>query len=224
MDPMNEAGRTRVRVGLILLFLATSFLVLFVFFGGTFILGMLGNLHLGFSQQVAVVRGIQVAVILGSLTAALALRKHTRLRPYWRLAFAYFVASSALLLSDYTGDWALLASGQPLNTAKGFAALKLGEDAAIISTIIVLALLTRDDPSDGNCVYIHASGGPVHSIPPYVPRDCVPVGPAVGMDHAEDGECAGSCFVSRRSRHANHCGRIRSVWYQELKRARLRVA
>ena len=148
MDPMNEAVRTRVRVGLILLFLATSFLVFFVFFGGTFILGMLRNLHLGFSQQVAVVRGIQVAVTLGSLAAALALRKNTRLRPYWRLAFAYFVACSALLLSDYTGDWALGLSGQPLNTAKGFAALKLGEDAAIMGTIIVLVLLTRDDPAE----------------------------------------------------------------------------
>jgi membrane protease YdiL (CAAX protease family) len=52
------------------------------------------------------------------------------------------------VLSDYTGDWALTLSGQALNTAKGFAALKLGEDAAIIGTIIVLALLTRDDPQE----------------------------------------------------------------------------
>jgi hypothetical protein len=68
-------------------------------------------------------------VILGSLAAALVLRKNTRLRPYWRLAFAYFVASCAIVLSDYTGDWALTLSGQALNTAKGFTALKLGEDA-----------------------------------------------------------------------------------------------
>jgi membrane protease YdiL (CAAX protease family) len=148
MDPMNKAGNPRVRAGLILLFLGTSFLVFFVFFHGALILGIMRILHLSFNQKVAVVRGIQVAVTLGSLTAALALRKNTRLRPYWRLAFAYFVASSALILSDYTGDWALISSGQPLNTAKGFAALKLGEDAAIIGTIIVLVLLTRDDPEE----------------------------------------------------------------------------
>lgn len=74
--------------------------------------------------------------------------KNTRLRPYWRLAFAYFVASCAVMLSDFTGDWALILSGQALDTANGFAALKLGEDAAIIGTVIVLALLTRDDPGE----------------------------------------------------------------------------
>jgi membrane protease YdiL (CAAX protease family) len=106
------------------------------------------DLGLSFSQKVAVVRGIQVAVTLGSLTAALALRKNTRLRPYWRLAFAYFLASCALMLSDYTGDWALILSGQALSTAKGFTAFKLGEDAAIFGIIVLLTLLTRDDPRD----------------------------------------------------------------------------
>lgn len=141
---MNEAGRTKARVGLILLFLAAGFLV---FFGWALATGITSGLRLSISQ-VAVIRGSQVAVLLGSLVTALALRKNTRLKPYWRLAFAYFVASCALVLSDYTGDWALFASGQPLNAAKGFAALKLGEDAAIIGTIIVLVLLTRDNPEE----------------------------------------------------------------------------
>jgi membrane protease YdiL (CAAX protease family) len=144
--PLNKAGNPRVRAGLILLFLAAGFLVFFVFFHGALVLGIMRNLHLGFNQKVAVVRGIQVTVTLSSLTASLVFRKNIRLSPYWRLAFAYFVVSSALLLSDFTGDWALISSGQPLNTPKGFAALKLGEDAAIIGTIIVLVLLTRDDP------------------------------------------------------------------------------
>jgi hypothetical protein len=143
MDPTHETQRSRVRGGLILLFSAIAGFL--VFFGGAFALGIASGLRLSINQQVAVVRGSQVAVILGSLTVALALRKNTRLKPYWRLAFAYFVASCALVLSDYTGDWALILSGQALNTANGFAALKLGEDAAIIGTIIVLALLTRDD-------------------------------------------------------------------------------
>jgi membrane protease YdiL (CAAX protease family) len=117
---------------------------LLVFFGGALAISITRGLRLGISQA-AVVRGMYAAVILGLLTAALALRKNTRLRPYWRLAFAYFVASCAVLLSDYTGDWALILSGQALNTAQGFTALKLGEDAAVIGTIIALALLTRDD-------------------------------------------------------------------------------
>jgi membrane protease YdiL (CAAX protease family) len=95
-------------------------------------------------NQAEAVRGSYAAVILGSLTTALALRKSTRLRLYWRLAFAYFVASCAIMFSDYTGDWALILSGQTLNTAKGFTVLKLGEDAAIIA----LARLTRDDPEE----------------------------------------------------------------------------
>jgi len=141
MEPINEAGRTRVRLGLILLFLAAGFLV---FFGWALATAITSSLRLSI-RQVVVIRGSQVAVLLGSLVTALALRKNSRLKPYWRLAFAYFVASCALVLSDYTGDWVLILSGQALNTANGFAALKLGEDAAIIGTIIMLALLTRDD-------------------------------------------------------------------------------
>jgi len=70
MDQINKAGHPIVRVGLILLFLATSFLVFFVFFNGASILGMMRDLRLGFSQKVAVVQDIQVAVTLGSLTRA----------------------------------------------------------------------------------------------------------------------------------------------------------
>lgn len=87
----------------------------------------------------------QLAVIGGSLFASLALRRSPRLRNYWRLAFAYFLASSALFISEYTGDWALLATGRGLDSLEGFTALKLGEDAAIVGTIVLLAWLTRDD-------------------------------------------------------------------------------
>ena len=145
MDPTHEAGRPRAHRGLILLFSAVAGFL--VFFGAALAMGIASGLGQSISQA-AVGRGSQVTVSLGSLAAALALRKNTRLRPYWRLAFAYFVASSAIMLSDYTGDWALILSGQALNTTRGFTALKLGEDAAIISTIIVLAFLTRDDPEE----------------------------------------------------------------------------
>jgi hypothetical protein len=83
---MHEAESPRAHGGLILLFSAAGFLV---FFGPAFATGITSGLRLSISQA-AVIRGTQVAVILGSLAAALALRKNTRLRPYWRLAFAYF--------------------------------------------------------------------------------------------------------------------------------------
>jgi membrane protease YdiL (CAAX protease family) len=124
--------------------LAAGFLV---FSGVAFATGITSALRLNVSQA-AIIRAGQIVVILGSLATALALRKNARLRSYWRLAFAYFVASCALVLSDYTGDWALNFSGHALNTAHGFAALKLGEDAAIIGTIIVLTLLARDAPEE----------------------------------------------------------------------------
>jgi membrane protease YdiL (CAAX protease family) len=148
MDSIRKEGGPRVRAVLVLLFLATGLLVFSVFFGGQSALGITRRLNLSFSQQVGVIRGLQATVALVSLTAALALRKSTSLRPYWRLAFAYFAALCSLILSDYTGDWAMMASGQALSTAKGFMALKLGEDAAIIGTIVLLVLLTRDHPEE----------------------------------------------------------------------------
>jgi membrane protease YdiL (CAAX protease family) len=146
MDSTDETGRPTVHRGLVLLFSAAAGFL--AFFGGAFALGVARGFRLSLSQQVAFARGVQAAVILGWLAAALALRRNTRLRPYWRLAFAYFVAACALLLSDYAGDWALISSGQALNTADGFTALKLGEDAAIVGTIVVLSLLARDDPEE----------------------------------------------------------------------------
>lgn len=148
MDLSKETEHPRVRAGLVLLFLVIGLFAFFVYFGGTFFLGIIRDPHLSLNQKVAIVRGIQVAVIIGFLITALILRKSTRLKPYWRLAFACFAALCSLLLSDYAGDWALILSGQALSTATGFTALKLGEDAAIIGVIILLAFLTREVPEE----------------------------------------------------------------------------
>ncbi len=67
--------------------------------------------------QIGLLRGIQIAVIAGFLVSALTLYNNVRLRKYWRLAFAYFVASCAFVLSDFTGDWAVITSGQSFDTA-----------------------------------------------------------------------------------------------------------
>lgn len=145
MNPALEPERPVVRG--IPIILASAAAGILVFSGGAFALGVATGLGLSISP-VLLVRGTQVAVMLGSLAAALTLRNSTRLRRYWRLAFAYFVASCAVMLSDFAGDWAMLLSGHTLNTARGFTSLKLGEDAAVIGTIIVLVLLTRDEPEN----------------------------------------------------------------------------
>ncbi len=85
-----------------------------------------------------------LALILASLAAALALHRSGRLRRHWKLAFAYFVASCSIALSGFAGHLVLDILGWAIETAQGFAALKLGEDLAIIGTIIVLTLVTGD--------------------------------------------------------------------------------
>ena len=134
MDPTHEAGSPRLHGGLILLFTAAGLLI----FGPIFMTVLPNGLRLG----------SLAALILVSFAIALAFHNIARLRPYWRLAYVYFVASFALMLSGYAGDWAVIISGQALETVKGFTLLKLAEDAAIIGTIILLALITRDDPEE----------------------------------------------------------------------------
>jgi hypothetical protein len=74
MDPTYEARGPRVRAGLILLFLAAGLLD---FFSVALATGITSGLRLNISQM-AIIRGTQVAVMLGSLAAALALRKNSR--------------------------------------------------------------------------------------------------------------------------------------------------
>ena len=148
MEPSHEVGFPITRIGLILIFLAIGFIISFVFFGGSFILGSMQNSHLSLNQKVVMVQCIQVTVTLGSLIAALALYKNSRLKPYWRLAFACFVASGSILLSDFTGDLALTLSGQALNTKTGLITLKLVEDATVIGVIILFAFITRSNPDE----------------------------------------------------------------------------
>jgi membrane protease YdiL (CAAX protease family) len=89
--------------------------------------------------------GSLVAVLLIALAAAFAFHSIPRLRSYWRYAYIYFVAACALMVSGYAGDWALILSGQALQTVKGFTLLKLAEDVAIIGSIIFLLLIARDE-------------------------------------------------------------------------------
>lgn len=132
MEPSHGSQVPRTRWGPILLFLAAGVLVVSV--GLTFA-PLIPNSYRVVSQ---------VGVIVSFLAAAVAFRSDRRLRPYWRLAFAYSTACGAIVLSGYTGDWTVALAGTTLDEPGGLAALKLGEDATVVGTIILLAFLTRD--------------------------------------------------------------------------------
>jgi membrane protease YdiL (CAAX protease family) len=89
--------------------------------------------------------GVQAAVVAGFLVSAIVIHRSARLYGYWRLTFAFFVAALAVVLSDFTGNWALRVSSQSLDTARGLTVLKLAEDATIVGTIILFVFVTRDD-------------------------------------------------------------------------------
>jgi membrane protease YdiL (CAAX protease family) len=91
---------------------------------------------------------IQVAVVVGFMVLALMLYRNTLLRKYWRLAFAYFVAASAIMLSNFLADWAVIISGYSVESARGFTVLKLAEDTIIVATVVGFVLLIRDDPKE----------------------------------------------------------------------------
>lgn len=89
--------------------------------------------------------GALALVTIVSLGVALIFWGKPSTKRYWRLAFAYCVAGCAVMMGEFGGDWAVRISTHGVDTLEGFTALKLGEDAAIVGTIVVLALVTRDD-------------------------------------------------------------------------------
>jgi membrane protease YdiL (CAAX protease family) len=139
MDELDRPETSRARGVLILLCLISGCLVMGI--------GMHLQLLLPI-MPVGLLICIRIAVVVGFLVSALTLYRNVRLRKYWRLAFAYFVASCAVVLSDFIGDWALHISGQSFDTARGFTALKLAEDATIVGTIVAFMFFTRDDPRE----------------------------------------------------------------------------
>ncbi len=132
--PMNtETVDERNRIGLIPLLVAAGLAV--------FLLGMTLAPVVPFPIRI----GALALVILVSLGVALVFRGKPSTKQYWRLAFAYCVAGCAVMMGEFGGDWAVRISTHGVDTLEGFTALKLGEDAAIVGTIVVLALLTRDE-------------------------------------------------------------------------------
>ena len=172
MDEINRLESKRARGALIILCLLSGCLVM----GIAFYLHLLVPI-----MPVGLLRGIQVAVVAGFLLSALTLFKNVHLKKYWRLAFCYFTAACAVVLSNYTGSWALDISGQSFDTARGFTVLKLAEDATIVGTIIVLMLLTRDDPRESCLTKGRLGRGLIIGLPAFLVLTYVGLSSAVSQ-------------------------------------------
>jgi membrane protease YdiL (CAAX protease family) len=82
------------------------------------------------------------------LVSALVLRRNKRVDRYWQIAFAFFVASSALLVSTFMSrftDRILNALNLTTDTLQGIAIAKLYEMVMIVVPILVLTRLSGED-------------------------------------------------------------------------------
>ncbi|MBN2146458.1 MAG: CPBP family intramembrane metalloprotease [Anaerolineales bacterium] len=134
MDIIRQPKRPEVHIALILLFTAAGLIV----FGVALITSISYSLRLG----------AQAGLILALIALTIVFYKQERLKPHWRLPYLYLVASWAVMLSSFFGAWTVILSGQSVETVKGFTLMKLGEDVAVISVILLFMLLTWDDPKE----------------------------------------------------------------------------
>ncbi len=131
----EEATRAH-RLGLFALFLLCAFAVFF--FGSQYFRIFWTNKNLGYQGALSVL----------FLAAAIWLRRDEQLRPYWRVAFAFFMASAAIVVTLLVGGWndAILRSfGLTDITSQGQAVAKLYEALMICVPIIVLTRLSGVD-------------------------------------------------------------------------------
>lgn len=80
----------------------------------------------------------RVIVTVALLAAALLCRQVTALRPYWPLAFAFFIASLVTALDLYTSYWIYDTFSFDANTPLGFAVMRTKNAVFIIGLIVLL--------------------------------------------------------------------------------------
>lgn len=95
METTEKLERPRTRSALILLSLLSGCLVMAI--------GMHLDLFIP-AVPVGFLYGVQAVVVAGFLVSAVVAYRSARLYGYWRLAFAFFVAALAVVLSNFTGD------------------------------------------------------------------------------------------------------------------------
>ena len=98
----------------------------------------------------------KAALPLLFLGVSLLLRRSERLHDYWRIAYAFFVASAANLLVWLWGTWLFRLVDAPADPLAEMAVNKLSEATVIIVTILVLTRLAGWNLSD---LYIRRGNG-----------------------------------------------------------------
>ncbi len=86
---------------------------------------------------------LQIGLIIIFLAMTGVVYRCQRLRDYWPVSFALFVAAAAIVFSNYAGELGVALVGAKLESAKGFTALKFTEDLVIIATIICFTVISR---------------------------------------------------------------------------------
>jgi hypothetical protein len=87
----------------------------------------------------------RIALILVLLGSSLWLRRGDRLRKYWLVIFAFFVACFAQALDYYLSGWLLSLLGLDLQSPAGIAMDKLESTLLIVLPILVLTRLSGDN-------------------------------------------------------------------------------
>ncbi|MFB0518503.1 MAG: CPBP family intramembrane glutamic endopeptidase [Acidobacteriota bacterium] len=96
-------------------------------------------------QKVGLILKIGLVVLF--LTSSILLYRNKHLEKYWKVFFAFFVASMAIFLSLYLSNWGLRILNLKINTLNGITIDKLLEDLVIIVCIMALIKISRDDMS-----------------------------------------------------------------------------
>lgn len=79
-----------------------------------------------------------VGLTTALLVVALVMRGNDRVKPYWPLFYAFFVAGAAIFISSLFSDDLLRTFGVTIATPKGIALAKFSESILIVITILVL--------------------------------------------------------------------------------------
>ncbi len=121
------------RFGVFMLFLICGLLVIFI--------------NLTFTDAIPQKVGLilKIGLMILFLTFSILLYRNKHLEKYWRVFFAFFVASVAIFLSLYLSNLGLRILNLKINTLNGITIDKLLEDLVIIVCIMTLIKISRDD-------------------------------------------------------------------------------
>ncbi len=90
---------------------------------------------------------LKIGLMVLFLTFSIFLYRNKHLEKYWRVFFAFFVASVAIFLSLYLSNWGLRILDLKINTLNGITIDKLLEDLVVIVCIMALIKISRDNMS-----------------------------------------------------------------------------